>query len=102
PREGAHAGPGALRGLGVLRPADPRTAGGLAAAAFAGTAQLPAGAEPGVADELRRAAVAVLALGRAAPPAGGPAWLRCRNPLLERGLPPVPLAFAGAAHAGVP
>ena len=76
PRQGADARSGAFRGFGVLRSPDARASRSFAAAAEPGDAQLLAGAEPGVAGELRRAAVRLLALGGGAAGAGWPAGIR--------------------------
>src|SRR6185312_17086084 len=99
PRESAHAHARAFRGLGVLRQADARTPRGLEPAPLARDAYVRPRTERDLARELRRAARALLAVGRRRAAPCGPAGLRSRGAVLGRGVPLVPLALSRDAHA---
>jgi hypothetical protein len=102
PGKGADPGTGAVRGLGVLRQADPGPPRGVQPAAVAGQPHLRPGPEPDLADQLRRAAGAVFAVGRVAADRCRPAQFHRRDPVLGRGVFAVPLALARHAHADLP
>ena len=100
-RQGAHARARAVRGLGVLRQAEPRAPRGVGAAAVAREPHVRARAERHRDHELRGAAAALLAVGGRDSRDRGAARVHRRDEVLGRALPRVPVAQPGSSNARV-